>query len=139
MKYIIEIEDQPFVQHCFLNGESALYRAKGFKSLVFDEYGIDKLKEFDEDACVEHLRFTGWMQNHDNEIISCVDEEDIKAEKELWDEGVRFGFQMAHKIAELEDSELIKAGIRLDYTSDDAESVITKYCVYKSGEQDGSD
>lgn len=139
MKYIIEIEDQPFVQHCFLNGESAVYRAKGFKSLVFDECGLEKLKPFNDDACIDHLKFTGWMKRHDNMVIDCFGEENVKSIKESWDDGMRYGFQMAHRIAELEDSELIKAGIGLDYTSDDAESVITKYCVYKSGEQDGFD
>lgn len=43
MKYVIEIEDEPFVRKSALHGEEAVYRAKGFKSLVFDKNGLDKL------------------------------------------------------------------------------------------------
>ena len=49
-KYIIEIEDEPFNRQLCLNGEEALYRAKGFKSLVFDKNGLEKLKPFDRHA-----------------------------------------------------------------------------------------
>lgn len=35
MKYIIEIEDEPI--------GSGLYKAKGFNTLVFDQYGLDHL------------------------------------------------------------------------------------------------
>ena len=42
MKYIIEIEDEPLVR-----GGDTVWRAKGFKSLVFDQNGLDKLKSFD--------------------------------------------------------------------------------------------
>ena len=40
MKYIIDIEDEPFEQ----NGEK-LWRAKGFKSLVFDKEGLNRLEK----------------------------------------------------------------------------------------------
>lgn len=42
-KYIIELEDEPFVRKSCLHGEEGLYRAVGFKSLVFDEVGLSKL------------------------------------------------------------------------------------------------
>ena len=45
MKYIIEIEDEPFGRDDDM--EHYLYRAKGFKSLVFDQEGLAKLVEFD--------------------------------------------------------------------------------------------
>ena len=48
MKYIIEIEDEPFVRKSALHGEEALYRANGFQSLVFDEYGLKKLTPLSE-------------------------------------------------------------------------------------------
>ena len=48
MKYIIEIEDEPFVRKSALYGEEALYRANGFKSLVFDETGLKKLTPLPE-------------------------------------------------------------------------------------------
>jgi len=47
MKYIIEIEDEPLVRKSALHGEDAVYRAKGFKSLVFDKTGLEKLKQYD--------------------------------------------------------------------------------------------
>jgi len=46
-KYIIEIEDEPFSRDD--DFEHYLYRAKRFKSLVFDSDGIDKLEPFDPD------------------------------------------------------------------------------------------
>lgn len=42
-KYIIEIGDELNSRY----GDSALYRAKGFNSLVFDEHGLSKLKKLD--------------------------------------------------------------------------------------------
>lgn len=48
MKYIIDIEDEPFVRKSALYGEEALYRANGFKSLVFDETGLKKLTPLPE-------------------------------------------------------------------------------------------
>ena len=47
-KYIIEIEDEPFVRLSALFGEEGLYRAKGFNSLVFDQFGLDKLTPLDK-------------------------------------------------------------------------------------------
>lgn len=47
-KYIIEIEDDPFTRYECLPGEEALYRANGFRSLVFDQNGLDKLTPYEE-------------------------------------------------------------------------------------------
>ena len=44
-KYIIELDEEPYVNE---TGDIRLYRAKGFNSLVFDEYGIDKLVPYRE-------------------------------------------------------------------------------------------
>ena len=49
MKYIIEIEDEPLVRKSALHGEDAVYRAIGFKSLVFDQTGLEKLKPYNPD------------------------------------------------------------------------------------------
>ena len=43
MKYIIEIEDEPFER-----GSTKLYRTSGFNSLVFDAEGLRRLKPYDE-------------------------------------------------------------------------------------------
>lgn len=51
MKYIIEIENEPFGRNddpFFPHGMDELYRAKGFKSLVFDQDGLDKLMPYTE-------------------------------------------------------------------------------------------
>lgn len=44
MKYIIEIEDEPFTK----DGNAELFRVKGFNSLVFDRFGIEKLTPYEE-------------------------------------------------------------------------------------------
>ena len=48
MKYIIEIEKKPFVRESSLYGKEFLYRANGFRSLVFDETGLKKLTPLSE-------------------------------------------------------------------------------------------
>lgn len=47
MKYIIEIEEEPMVRKSALHGEEAVYRAKGFNSLVFDKAGLEKLTPYE--------------------------------------------------------------------------------------------
>lgn len=46
-KYIIEIEDDPFGS---IESSDMLWRAKGFKSLVFDKKGLEKLTPYKERA-----------------------------------------------------------------------------------------
>lgn len=47
-KYIIKIEEEPLVRKSALHGETAVWRASGFNSLVFDQNGLDKLTPFKE-------------------------------------------------------------------------------------------
>lgn len=50
-KYVIEIEDVPFGRNddpVIPHGMDELYRARGFKSLVFDQNGLDKLTLYTE-------------------------------------------------------------------------------------------
>lgn len=63
-KYLIEFDQ------LLTNSETGamVWKARGFSTLVFDRHGISKLKPMDNDACIEHLQETGWMQNHDKEI-----------------------------------------------------------------------
>lgn len=53
-KYIIELEEDPFVS---MDSADVLYRAKGFKSLVFDARGLQKLTPYKEDACKHNYKF----------------------------------------------------------------------------------
>ena len=46
MKYIIEIEDEPMVRKSALYGEEAVYKIKGFPSLVLNKGLIDKLQPY---------------------------------------------------------------------------------------------
>ena len=55
-KYIIEIEEEPFARRSALYGEEGLYRAKGFKSLVFDKFALDKLTPLDKELEEAYLQ-----------------------------------------------------------------------------------
>ena len=48
-EYIIKIEEEPLVRKSALHGETAVWRASGFNSLVFDQNGLDKLTPYKED------------------------------------------------------------------------------------------
>lgn len=64
MKYIIDLD--PFMRY----GDTfpLLWQARGFRTLVFDQYGLSKLTPLNEENCIEHLRESGWMPDHDEEI-----------------------------------------------------------------------
>lgn len=55
MKYVIEINDHPMNDSC----TPALYRAKGFRALVFDQNGLDKLTPFETE------RMNSWSEGYD--------------------------------------------------------------------------
>lgn len=66
-KYVIELEDKAFSQsEAPLTEDEMLYRVKGFRSLVFDKNGLDKLKplygmkELEDDAYKRGLD-DAWM------------------------------------------------------------------------------
>lgn len=70
MKYIIEIEDKP------INGTD-LYKAKEFKTLVFDRYGLnhlEALREYDEKGrkltaeTYDKIRDEGYRKGYDDAI-----------------------------------------------------------------------
>lgn len=48
MKYIIELECEPMIANSFHQEVDKLWKAKGFNSLVFDQYGIKKLTPYTE-------------------------------------------------------------------------------------------
>lgn len=59
MKYIIEINDEPFKNES-LWGDNGLYKAVGFNSLVFDRNGLDKLVPYDESAAEQRGQEEAW-------------------------------------------------------------------------------
>ena len=92
MKYIIEIEDEPFVM-----GKETVYRAKGFKTLVFDKTGLDKLKPYDETEAEKAWELAGWVWLHESHGGSSVEEF-----KEC------FGDMSTDEVARLPYSEVVK-------------------------------
>ena len=77
-KYIIEIEDEPFGRDDDM--EHYLYRAKGFKSLVFDQEGLEKLVEFD------HMRPSWYEEVYQRGLDAAWD-----VAKKLWLPSMRGG------------------------------------------------
>lgn len=67
MKYIIDIEKEPYLQESDPFFDSGLYRASNFKSLVFDQNGLAKLTPYTEpglnplvDEAVETIENEVW-------------------------------------------------------------------------------
>ena len=52
-RYIIEIDEEPLVRQSCLYGETAVYKATRFNTLVFDEEGLRRLKPYEEDEGAE--------------------------------------------------------------------------------------
>lgn len=59
-KYIIKIEDEPLVRKSALHGETAVWCACGFNSLVFDKNGLDKLTPYTEPKCGGYTAEQAW-------------------------------------------------------------------------------
>lgn len=77
-KFIIEIEDDPFIRYECFPGEEKLYIAKGFNSLVFDENGLDKLTPYDESAAELRGAEKAW------ELAKKISIMPNEAKKEVW-------------------------------------------------------
>ena len=62
MKYVIEINDHPMNDSC----TPALYRAKNFKTLVFDDYGLSNMKPLDEviEEVIDERRTEIWNKGY---------------------------------------------------------------------------
>jgi hypothetical protein len=85
-KYIIEIEEEPLVRKSALHGEDAVYRASGFKSLVFDQNGLDKLIPADK-------------------VLTCGDADRLESEgyKRGFQKGLKKAWEVAQWICECQD------------------------------------
>ena len=66
MKYIIDLE--PFMRY----GDTfpLLWQARGFRTLFFDQYGLEKLTSLSDEYCIDHLNESGWMPDHDKAIYN---------------------------------------------------------------------
>lgn len=64
MKYVIELE--PLLRDS--EAGTTLWRANGFRTLVFDQEGKRRLIPLRDDICIEQLRASRWMQRHDKEM-----------------------------------------------------------------------
>ena len=128
MKYILEIEDEPFIQEKKEN-KNQLWKSKIFDSLVFDAAGLERLTPLTDEYCIERVKKTGWLQKY---ICDMYDTWEAKINNDLFDEGAEFGWNMAFEIFNLKDSQLEAAGIREDFNKLTCKEVIDKYDVYLS-------
>lgn len=91
MKYIIEIEDTPMKK-----GNDKVYRVKGFRTLVFDEYGLQKLKPLGNEITNAYYR------GHDDGLEAgkgVLDEEKSDAYHAGFDSGYEAGREaMKHTV-----------------------------------------
>ena len=77
-KYLIELEQTYKAKNYKGEGPVKLYRAKGFNTLVFDEFGVEKLEEYIDDSFnegyqagidkVERLIKKIFTMNHTNRV-----------------------------------------------------------------------
>ena len=114
-KYIIEIEDEPFVRRSALHGEEALYRAVGFRSLVFDQNGLNNLKPRDDLARDYIERVTNKNFEVGDEV---VDDDDIKYTVLDVDDDVIQVLSENGCVEQLLCSECVKTGRRFADTVD---------------------
>ena len=122
-KYVIEIEDVPFGRNddpVIPHGMDELYRAKGFKSLVFDQNGLDKLTPYTEPdrKAIEDAQEEAWkmaskclwaISNSQSRVIFGMDcvyvprdvpYQEAKAKYKAWkeqEEQIRVGDEVKHK------------------------------------------
>ena len=83
MKYVIETNDHPMNDSC----TPALYRAKGFRTLVFDKHGLNKLTPFDEAVNIQEG--LAWSKGYDAGHMN--------GKQESYDKGYDEGFEAGKK------------------------------------------
>ena len=93
-KYIIELEDEPLVYNETTEKEE-LWRVKGFKSLVFDNFGLEKLTPYE----IEHMKpldntpsdaynqglVDGWQTLLEINKLSALDRNQLFGRGNFWD------------------------------------------------------
>lgn len=117
MKYIIEIENEPFGRNddpFFPHGMDELYRAKGFKSLVFDKNGLDKLipyTEPDEDEIRQMAYEEAWEFAKQVSIMKPEDKRDLWGTDKY--NTINFGYSYAEAKAKYDKWEKEKEKIHV--------------------------
>lgn len=94
-KYVIEIEDEPFVRQSALHGEESLYRVHGFKSLVFDKEGLNILRSNNPEIvhCYEcRLRQTYDCPMYHEDYVSWEEDGYIESDEIIEDNTINIGF-----------------------------------------------
>ena len=87
-KFVIEISEK-YTNDAddFVIEDELLYRVKGFKSLVFDSYGLDKLQKYEDTDYVEGVR--AGLNSFDCEV------------KKAYYKGLQDAWELARKIADI--------------------------------------
>ncbi|MBP5281069.1 MAG: hypothetical protein J6Z22_01070, partial [Lachnospiraceae bacterium] len=109
MKYIIEIEDEPFGRNddpVIPHGMDELYRAKGFNSLVFDKNGLDKLIPIDKE--LEEAYQRGLDEGYNNGYSQGLKDGCHKSDTEEYQQGLDDAWECAKKISLMSPDEIEK-------------------------------
>ena len=133
MKYIIEIEEEPFGRNddpVIPHGMDELYRAKGFNALVFDKHGLDKLTPLN-DALDE--AFHAARVN----VGECEDRVAKQAYQQGFEDGRNVGvkdgmceaWEAARKIVTWPDRSLVNSDT---FDLDPGENIFTKYSASRA-------
>ena len=99
-KYIIQIEEEPLVRKSALHGETAVYKAVGFNTLVFDKNGLDKLTPLEVESTTVN----------NNDYFTGLDD----------------AYKIITRILNMNDHQLTKL---IGYTPDNSIDVINKYSI----------
>lgn len=116
-KYIIEIEEEPLVRKSALHGETAVWRANGFNSLVFDNNGLDKLTPYTE-SDTESIRkeayeqgYTDGRKKHEVEVYAIAY---TNGKQDGYQNGLNDAWEAARKIGSNSRCGLEKMGFKFE-------------------------
>lgn len=132
------------------NMPARLYRIKGFKSLVFDENGLKKLKPVGSEETTEaNAGYSkGWSDGYDNgladmwEFIEKVNKNSVQTNEEIFGSAHISGAiqkitpqKAIEKLKAWEEKQEIKVGDVVEYGTNSVLLIVTH--IYSDGEFDG--
>lgn len=111
-RYIIEIEEEPLVRKSDLHGEDAVYRASGFKSLVFDQSGLNTLIPA-------------------NKVLTCGDADRLESEgyKRGYQNGLKKAWEAAQWICECQDVSWLYQAFGAEETDHIIPEITVEECI----------